>query len=53
MKSFVMAFAQFQNALSSALNFSLVAVNVEWRFIWLFGSFAITVWTIGTIFFLV
>jgi POT family proton-dependent oligopeptide transporter len=51
MKSVVVAFAQFQTALSSALNFALTAVNVEPRFTWLFGSFAITAWVIGTIFF--
>ncbi|KAL0950328.1 hypothetical protein HGRIS_010299 [Hohenbuehelia grisea] len=53
MKSVVMAFSQFQTALSSALNFALVAVNVEPRFTWLFGSFAVTAWVIGTIFFFV
>jgi len=51
MKSVVMAFAQFQTALSSALNFALVAVNVEEKFVWLFGSFAVTAWIFGTIFF--
>lgn len=53
MKSVVMAFSQFQNALSSALNFALVAVNVENKFAWLFGSFAVTAWVTGTIFFIV
>ncbi|KAJ3566004.1 hypothetical protein NP233_g7279 [Leucocoprinus birnbaumii] len=53
MKSVVMAFSQFQNALSSALNFALISVNVEQRFAWLFGSFAIVAWLTGTIFFLV
>ncbi|RDB19891.1 Peptide transporter PTR2 [Hypsizygus marmoreus] len=52
MKSVVMAFSQFQTALSSALNFALVAVNVEQKFVWLFGSFAVTSWIVGTIFFL-
>ncbi|KAF9476780.1 peptide transporter PTR2B [Pholiota conissans] len=52
MKSVVMAFSQFQTALSSALNFSLTAVNTEPRFAWLFGSFAVTAWTVGTIFFI-
>ncbi|KAJ6609532.1 peptide/h+ symporter protein [Mycena sp. CBHHK59/15] len=42
MKSVVMAFSALQTALSSALNFALVAVNVEQRFEWLFASFAIT-----------
>lgn len=46
-----MAFSQFQNALSSALNFSLTAVNVENRFAWLFGSFGVTAVVAGTIFF--
>jgi len=51
MKSVVMAFSQFQTALSSALNFALVAVNVEEKFVWLFGAFAVTSWIVGTIFF--
>ncbi|KAF8869310.1 oligopeptide transporter [Infundibulicybe gibba] len=51
MRSVVMAFSQFQNALSSALNFALTAVNVEPKFTWLFGSFAVTAWVVGTIFF--
>ncbi|EDR15520.1 peptide/h+ symporter protein [Laccaria bicolor S238N-H82] len=51
MRSVVMAFSQFQTALSSALNFALVAVNVEQKFVWLFGSFAVTAWIVGTIFF--
>jgi len=51
MKSVVMAFSQFQTALSSALNFALTAVNVEPKFTWLFGSFAVTAWVVGTIFF--
>ncbi|KAF9552619.1 peptide transporter PTR2B [Agrocybe pediades] len=51
MKSVVMAFSQFQTALSSALNFALTAVNVEWRFTWLFGAFGVTAWVIGTIFY--
>ncbi|KAJ7650152.1 peptide/h+ symporter protein [Roridomyces roridus] len=42
MKSVVMAFSQFQTALSSALNFALVDVNVEDKFQWLFASFGIT-----------
>ena len=52
MKSVVTAFAQFQTAVFSALNFALVAVNVEPKFTWLFGSFAITAWVTGNIFFL-
>ena len=51
MKSVVMAFSQFQTALSSALNFALTAVNVEQRFTWLFGSFGVTSVVVGTIFF--
>ncbi|KDR84459.1 hypothetical protein GALMADRAFT_206075 [Galerina marginata CBS 339.88] len=51
MKSVVMAFSQLQVALSSALNFALTAVNVENKFTWLFGSFGVTAWIIGTIFF--
>jgi len=51
MKSVVVAFSQFQTALSSALNFALVDVNVEWRFTWLFGAAGITAWIVGTIFF--
>lgn len=53
MKSVVMAFSQFQVALSSALNFALTAVNVEPRFAWLFGSFGVTAWIVGTLFFIV
>ncbi|KAJ3505854.1 hypothetical protein NLJ89_g7195 [Agrocybe chaxingu] len=52
MKSVVMAFSQFQVALSSALNFTLTAVNTEPKFAWLFGSFGVTAWIIGTIFFI-
>jgi proton-dependent oligopeptide transporter, POT family len=52
MKSVVQAIAQFQNALSSALNFALVSVNVEPKFMWLFASFAITSWVAGTVFFI-
>ncbi|KAF8627929.1 hypothetical protein AX17_006084 [Amanita inopinata Kibby_2008] len=51
MKSVVVAFAQFQTAVSSALNFALVAVNVEYRFTWLFGSFAIAAWCFGALFY--
>ncbi|TCD69597.1 hypothetical protein EIP91_007019 [Steccherinum ochraceum] len=50
MKSVVMAFSQFQNALSSAINFALVDVNIEQRFTWLFGSFAVVAWVVGFIF---
>jgi len=53
MKSVVMAFSQFQVALASALNFALTAVNVEPRFAWLFGSFGVTAWIVGTLFFIV
>jgi len=52
MKSVVMAFSQFQVALAAALNFSLTAVNVEPKFAWLFGSFGVTAWVVGTIFFI-
>ena len=52
MKSFVTAFAQFQTAVSAALNFALVSVNVEERFTWLFGSFAVTAVVVGTLFYL-
>jgi POT family proton-dependent oligopeptide transporter len=50
MKSVVMSFYQLQSAVSSALNFALTPVNVEYRFAWLFGSFAVTAVVIGTIF---
>ena len=52
MKSFVMAFSQFQTALSAALNFALVSINTEDKFTWLFGSFAVTAVIIGTLFYL-
>ena len=52
MKSFVMAFSQFQTAVAAALNFALVSVNVEQRFTWLFGSFAVTAVVVGTLFYL-
>ena len=52
MKSFVMAFSQFQTAVSAALNFALTAVNVEQRFTWLFGSFGVTAVVVGTLFYL-
>ncbi|CAL1711653.1 unnamed protein product [Somion occarium] len=51
MKSVVTAFSQFQNAISSAINFALTAVNVEERFTWLFGSFGIVAWVVGILFF--
>jgi len=53
MKSVVMAFSQFQTALSAALNFALTDVNTEDKFAWLFGAFGITAWLVGTIFFIV
>ncbi|KAH6913719.1 peptide transporter PTR2B, partial [Coprinopsis sp. MPI-PUGE-AT-0042] len=53
MKSVVTAFSQFQNAISSILNFALVEVNTEQKFVWLYGSFAVVSWIIGTIFFLI
>lgn len=52
MKAVVMAFSQLQVAVSAALNFALTAVNVEPKFVWLYGSFAVVSWIIGTIFFL-
>ena len=52
MKSFVSAFSQFQTALSAAINFALVSVNVEEKFTWLFGSFAVTAVVVGTLFYL-
>lgn len=52
MKSFVMAFSQFQTAVAAALNFALVSINVEERFTWLFGSFAVTAVIVGTLFYL-
>lgn len=52
MKSVVMAFSQFQTALSSAINFTLTAVNIEPNFAWIFGSFGIVAWVVGTIFML-
>ncbi|KAJ7592905.1 peptide/h+ symporter protein [Mycena floridula] len=51
MKSVVMAFGQFQTAVAAAINFALTGVNVEQKFVWLFASFAITAWVVGTIFF--
>jgi proton-dependent oligopeptide transporter, POT family len=51
MKSVVTAFSQFQTAISSALNFALVAVNVENKFVWLFASFAVCAWVFGIAFF--
>lgn len=50
MKSVVMAVAQFQIAVASALNFVLVPANREDRFGWLFGSFAIAAWVAGALF---
>lgn len=51
MKSVVTAFSALQNALASALNFALTAVNVEQRFEWLFASFAITAIVFAAIFY--
>jgi proton-dependent oligopeptide transporter, POT family len=51
MKSVVVAFSQFQTAISSALNFALTPLNAENLFIWLFGAFAIASWITGFIFF--
>jgi len=52
MKSVVMAFGQFQVAISAAINLALVEVNTEQRFTWVFGAFGITAWIVGCIFFL-
>lgn len=52
MKSVITAFSQFQTAISSALNFALTPVNVENRFTWLFGSFGITAWVVGILFYI-
>ncbi|CAG7854898.1 Probable peptide transporter ptr2 AltName: Full=Peptide permease ptr2 [Serendipita indica DSM 11827] len=51
MKSVITAFAQFQTALSAAINFALTALNAENMFGWLFGSFAIAAWITGFLFF--
>ncbi|KAJ7201874.1 peptide/h+ symporter protein [Mycena pura] len=51
MKSVVSAFASLMNALASALNFALTAVNVEQRFEWLFASFAITAVVFAALFY--
>ncbi|TEB20887.1 peptide transporter PTR2B [Coprinellus micaceus] len=53
MKSVVMSFSQLQTAIASAINFALTAVNVESKFVWLYGSFAIVSWIVGTTFFIV
>ncbi|KAF7289765.1 Peptide/h+ symporter protein [Mycena indigotica] len=51
MKSVVMAFAQLQTAIASALNFALTSVNVEDKFQWLFASFGITATIFAGIFY--
>lgn len=51
MKSVVTSIAQVQNAFSSAINFALVDVNEEPKFMWLFASFAIVSWVAGTLFY--
>ncbi|RXW20960.1 hypothetical protein EST38_g4894 [Candolleomyces aberdarensis] len=53
MKGVVMSFAQLQTAVASAINFALTAVNTEPKFVWLYGSFAVVAWIVGTIFFFV
>ncbi|KAJ3531109.1 hypothetical protein NMY22_g8289 [Coprinellus aureogranulatus] len=53
MKSVVMSFSQLQTAIASAINFALTAVNKEATFVWLYGSFAVVSWIVGTIFFIV
>lgn len=50
MKSVVMAFSQFQTALSSALNFAFTELNKEEKFTWLFGVFGIAAWIAGGLF---
>jgi POT family proton-dependent oligopeptide transporter len=50
MKSVVMAFSQFQTAISAALNEALTPLNAENMFGWLFGSFAIAAWIAGFLF---
>jgi len=51
MKSVVVAFSQFQTAISAALNEALTPLNAENMFGWLFGSFAIAAWITGFLFF--
>ena len=53
MRSVVASIAQLQVAIASALNFALTAVNVESKFTWLYGSFAVVSWIAGCIFFFV
>ncbi|KAI5834215.1 PTR2-domain-containing protein [Schizophyllum commune Tattone D] len=52
MKSTVMAFSLFMSAVSALLNLALTAVNVENKFTWLFGSFAIIAFIVGILFFI-
>ena len=52
MKSVVMAFYQFQSAISAAINFALTAVNTEPKFIWLFTSFAVVAFLTGIVFYI-
>jgi POT family proton-dependent oligopeptide transporter len=52
MKSVVMSISQFQNCLSSAINFALTDANEEPKFMWLFTAFAVTAWVVGTLFFI-
>ncbi|TFK18177.1 peptide transporter PTR2B [Coprinopsis marcescibilis] len=51
MKSVVMAFSQFPIAVSAAINLALTPVNAEVHFLWLYTSFAVVAWVVGTIFF--
>lgn len=52
MKGFVTALSQFPIAISAALGFSLTPVSTEDKFIWIYGTFAITSWVAGTLFFI-
>ncbi|KAI5887196.1 PTR2-domain-containing protein [Schizophyllum commune H4-8] len=52
MKSTVMAFSLFMSAVSALLNLALTAVNVENKFTWLFGSFAVIAFIVGILFFI-
>jgi proton-dependent oligopeptide transporter, POT family len=51
MKSVVMAFSQFQQAFAAAINYAFTETSAGQNLTWLYGSFAIVAWVIGTIFF--
>jgi len=53
MKSVVMAFSQFQNAISAAITLAITEVVIEPNFAWIFGAFGIAAWCFGTIFFII